>query len=131
MGVDMQTLSADLSALLSGGYVNRFSMNDRSYKVIPQVQRQERLTTEDLRNYYTRTRSGKLIPLSTLVTLETEVVPRSLKGFQQLNAVTLSGIPPPRHRPGRGAGHPGRYRRRGFDPRVQRGLRRAEPAVQE
>ncbi|RLQ21370.1 multidrug efflux protein [Seongchinamella sediminis] len=95
LGVDMQTLSADLSALLSGSYVNRFSMNDRSYKVIPQVQRQQRLTTGDLRNYYTRTRSGKLIPLSTLVTLETSVVPRSLSGFQQLNAVTLSGIPRP------------------------------------
>ena len=95
LGVDMQTLSGDLSSLLSGGFVNRFAMNDRSYKVIPQVRRQERLNAEDLHNYYTRTRSGKLIPLSTLVTLEHEVVPRSLKGFQQLNAVTLSGLPRP------------------------------------
>jgi multidrug efflux pump len=95
LGVDMQSLSADLAALLSGGYVNRFSMNDRSYKVIPQVRRQERLAPQDLNNYYTRTRSGKLIPLSTLVTLDSEVVPRSLEAFQQLNAVTLSGIPRP------------------------------------
>ncbi len=95
LGVDMQDLSADLASLLSGGYVNRFSMNDRSYKVIPQVLRQQRLEPEDLNNYYTRTRSGKLIPLSSLVTLESEVVPRSLASFQQLNAVTLSGIPRP------------------------------------
>ena len=95
LGVDMQTLSADIAVLLSGGYVNRFAMNNRSYEVIPQVRRQQRLEPQDLMNYYTRTRSGDLVPLSTLVTLETEVVPRSLKGFQQLNAATFHGIPRP------------------------------------
>ena len=95
LGVEMQQISADLSALLSGGYVNRFTMNERSYKVIPQVRRQQRLTPQDLEGYYTRTRSGDLVAMSTLVQLESEVVPRSLKGFQQLNAVTLSGIPRP------------------------------------
>ncbi|MFV0477790.1 MAG: efflux RND transporter permease subunit [Parahaliea sp.] len=95
LGVEMQTLSADLSALLAGGYVNRFAMMDRSYKVIPQIKRQQRLMPSDLENYYTRTRSGKLIPLNTLVTLENKVVPRSLRSFQQLNAVTLSGLPRP------------------------------------
>ncbi|HBQ42150.1 MAG TPA: hypothetical protein DD808_16515, partial [Halieaceae bacterium] len=53
------------------------------------------LTPQDLEGYYTRTRSGDLVAMSTLVQLESEVVPRSLKGFQQLNAVTLSGIPRP------------------------------------
>ena len=95
LGVDMQTLSADLSTLLSGAYVNWFAMDSRSYRVIPQVARQQRLNPDALRNYYTRTRSGQLIPLSTLATLTSEVVPRSLNGFQQLNAVTLSGIPRP------------------------------------
>ncbi|MFO7552963.1 MAG: efflux RND transporter permease subunit [Haliea sp.] len=95
LGVSMQTLSDDLSALLSGGFVNRFAMHDRSYKVIPQVRRTQRLNPEDLGNYHTRTGSGKLIPLATLVTLEDEVTPRVLPGFQQLNAVTLSGLPRP------------------------------------
>ncbi len=95
LGVSMQTLSDDLSALLSGGFVNRFAMQDRSYKVIPQVRRNQRLNPEDLNSYHTRTRSGKLIPLATLVTLEDEVTPRVLPGFQQLNAVTLSGLPRP------------------------------------
>ena len=95
LGVEIQQVSADLSALLSGAYVNRFAMNERSYKVIPQVRRSQRLTPQDLQGYYTRTRSGDLVPMSTLVSLESEVVPRSLKGFQQLNAVTLNGIPRP------------------------------------
>ena len=95
LGVEIQQVSADLSALLSGAYVNRFAMNERSYKAIPQVRRSQRLTPQDLQGYYTRTRSGDLVPMSTLVSLESEVVPRSLKGFQQLNAVTLNGIPRP------------------------------------
>jgi multidrug efflux pump len=95
LGVGMDTLSDDIGALLSGAFVNRFAMQDRSYRVIPQIRRDQRLNPDDLYDYYTRTESGKLIPLSTLVTLEDEVVPRSLQSFQQLNAVTLSGVPRP------------------------------------
>ncbi|MFX6771192.1 efflux RND transporter permease subunit, partial [Acinetobacter baumannii] len=76
-------------------YVNRFSMESRSYKVIPQVQRAERLNPDQLSQYYTRTASGELIPLSTVVTLRETVQPQSLNRFQQLNAVTLSGVPRP------------------------------------
>ncbi|TCO78383.1 efflux RND transporter permease subunit [Chromatocurvus halotolerans] len=95
LGVDMQTLSDDVSSLLSGAFIGRFSLQDRSYKVIPQIRRDQRLNPEDLYDYYTRTGSGDLIPLSTLVTLEGDVVPRSLKSFQQLNSVTLEGVPRP------------------------------------
>jgi len=95
LGVDMQTLSDDVSSLLSGAFIGRFSMQDRSYKIIPQIRRDQRLNPDDLYDYYTRTGSGDLIPLSTLVTLEGDVVPRSLKSFQQLNSVTLQGIPRP------------------------------------
>ncbi len=95
LGVDMRTLSDDIGALLSGAFIGRFAMQDRSYKIIPQIRRDQRLNPDDLYNYYTRTRSGELIPLSTLVTLESEVIPRSLKSFQQLNSVTLEGVPRP------------------------------------
>ena len=95
LGVDMRTLSDDIGAMLSGAFIGRFAMQDRSYKIIPQVRRDQRLNPDDLYNYYTRTRSGELIPLSTLVTLESDVIPRSLKSFQQLNSVTLEGVPRP------------------------------------
>ncbi|MDX9875354.1 MAG: efflux RND transporter permease subunit, partial [Spongiibacteraceae bacterium] len=95
LGIDMATVSRDLSAMLSGAYVNRFSSFSRSYDVIPQAQRIDRLTPEALMNYYTRTASGDLIPLSTIVRLEREVEPQSLNRFQQLNAVTLTGVPRP------------------------------------
>jgi multidrug efflux pump len=95
LGIDMAQLSSDLSAMLSGTYVNRFALGDRSYKVIPQVRRSDRLTPEQLKEYYTRTRSGELVPLSTIVTLKDSVQPQVLSRFQQLNSVTIGAVPRP------------------------------------
>ncbi|MGO1892892.1 MAG: efflux RND transporter permease subunit [Luteimonas sp.] len=95
MGIEMRTLAADLTAMLAGGYVNRFAMENRSYRVIPQVQRSDRLNPEQLESYYTRTRNGELIPMSTLVTLQESVQPQNLKRFQQLNAVAITFMPRP------------------------------------
>ena len=95
IGVTMEDISRELGGMMSGAYVNRFSLDNRSYKVIPQVVRRERLTGEQLEQYYIRARNGDLIPLSTLVTLRETVEPQQLKRFQQLNAVTISGVPRP------------------------------------
>ena len=95
LGIDMRQLGGDLAAMMSGGYVNRFSMESRSYKIIPQVQRADRLNPDQVMDYYTRTGSGQLVPLSTLVTLDESVEPQQLKRFQQLNAVIISGVPRP------------------------------------
>ncbi|RUO44245.1 multidrug efflux protein [Aliidiomarina taiwanensis] len=95
MGVEMSQLSADLASMMAGAYAGRFAMENRSYRVIPQVQRSERLSPEQLKEFYTRNRSGELVPMSALVHLEESVQPQQLKRFQQLNAVTISGIPRP------------------------------------
>jgi multidrug efflux pump len=94
-GVDLSQAGRDLSTLLSGNYVNRFSIQGRSYKVIPQVKRSERLTPEQLEDVYVTGRNGKLVPLSTFATLRTTTEPRELKRFQQLNAVRIQGVIPP------------------------------------
>lgn len=95
MGVDMDALSADLATLFSGALTGRFSLENRSYRVVPQLQRSQRLNPEQIEDLYTRNRDGQLVPLATLVTLEDTVQPQQLKRFQQLNSVTLSGVPRP------------------------------------
>jgi multidrug efflux pump len=95
LGINMQQLGADLAAMLSGGYVNRFSLENRSYEVIPQVQRVDRLNAGQIAQYYTRAGTGELVPLSTLVSIANTVEPQQLKRFQQLNSVTISGLPRP------------------------------------
>jgi multidrug efflux pump len=94
-GIDMSQAGADLSTLLGGNYVNRFSIQGRSYKVIPQVKRSERLTPDQLKDIYVTGTSGKLVPLSTFATLRNTTEPRELKRFQQLNAVRIQGVIPP------------------------------------
>ena len=47
-GIDLSRAGRDLSTLLGGDYVNRFSIQGRSYKVIPQVKRTERLSPDQL-----------------------------------------------------------------------------------
>src|SRR5439155_1748459 len=80
-GVDMSQAGADLSTLLGGNFVNRFSIQGRSYKVIPQVERSERLTPEQLQSIYVTGPGGRLVPLSTFATLRTTTEPRELKRF--------------------------------------------------
>ncbi|WP_268801723.1 efflux RND transporter permease subunit [Piscirickettsia litoralis] len=97
MGITMKQIGQTLSTLLSGGKVNYFSLDGRSYKVIPQLPDNERLTPDQLKQNYIKTATGQLIPLSNLVTLSTSVEPGSLNQFQQLNSATLSGFPMPGH----------------------------------
>jgi multidrug efflux pump len=94
-GVDLSRVGRDLATLLGGDYVNRFSIQGRSYKVIPQVKRRERLAPDQLAEIHVTGAGGKLVPLSTFATLRTSTGPRELKRFQQLNAVRVQGVLPP------------------------------------
>jgi multidrug efflux pump len=93
--VDLSQAGQDLATLLGGDYVNRFSIQGRSYKVIPQVKRSERLTPDQLSQMYITGAGGKLVPLATFASLKTTAEPRELKKFQQLNAVRIQGVIPP------------------------------------
>ncbi|MFZ5774981.1 MAG: efflux RND transporter permease subunit [Thermodesulfobacteriota bacterium] len=93
LGLSLQQVGADLGAMVGGGFVNRFDIAGRSYKVIPQVERLGRLNPEQLRAIHVTGPNGQLVPLSTVATLKDTTVPRSLNRFQQLNAVKISGVP--------------------------------------
>jgi multidrug efflux pump len=92
MGLDLQTVGADLAAMVGGNFVNRFNIAGRSYKVIPQIERSERLNPQQLEDIHISGPDGTLIPLSTVAKLSQTVQPRALSRFQQLNAVKLSGV---------------------------------------
>lgn len=95
LGLTMTQVGSALSSMLGGNYVNYFSMDTRSYKVIPQVERLSRLNTNQLLNYPVANIGGVPIPLSSIATLRSVTVPETLNHFQQLNAATLSGVMSP------------------------------------
>ncbi len=92
LGMTQQDVANALGAALGGGYVNYFSIAGRSYKVIPQVLQVDRLNPSDVLDFYLKTPAGSVIPASTVASLRWEVVPESINRFQQLNAVTISGV---------------------------------------
>jgi multidrug efflux pump len=92
MGLNLQQVGTDLASMVGGNYVNRFNIAGRSYKVIPQIQRMDRLNPDQLRSIYVTGPGGQLVPLSTIATIKNTTVPRSLNRFQQLNAVKISGV---------------------------------------
>jgi multidrug efflux pump len=91
LGLNLQKVGVDLSTMLSGNYVNRFSNQGRSYKVIPQIKRTERLTADQLKDIYVSGPDGRMVQLSTFATLKNTTEPRELKRFQQLNSATIQG----------------------------------------
>jgi multidrug efflux pump len=95
LGLKMSDVGTAMAAMLGGGYVNYFSLDQRSYKVIPQVQRRFRLNTDQLLNYYVANVAGVPVPLSTIARITTKTVPETLNHFQQLNSATIQGVAAP------------------------------------
>ena len=92
LGLTMADIGASMSAMLGGGYVNYFSLDGRSYRVMSQVQQEYRLNPDQVLDYYVRASNGTLVPLSTVAKISTKTVPESLSHFQQQNAATISGV---------------------------------------
>jgi len=92
LGVNLQQVGADLGTLFGGNYVNRFSIEGRSYKVIPQIKRGDRLTPEQLKEIYVSGPNGQMVQLSTFATLKNTTEPREIKRFQQMNSATIQGV---------------------------------------
>ena len=92
LGLTQRDVGNALGAALGGGYVNYFSIEGRSYRVIPQVLQAHRLNPEQVLDYYIRASDGTVIPASTVATISHEVVPESINRFQQLNSATIQGV---------------------------------------
>lgn len=95
LGLNLKTISDTLAVGLGGNYINQFSLGGRAYKVIPQMQRSERLNAEQLLNYNFITPSGQALSLASIASIEKTVVPEALHRFQQLNSATISAVPFP------------------------------------
>jgi multidrug efflux pump len=91
LGLNMADVGAALADALGGNYVNYFSLDGRSYKVIPQLARKARLNVADLNNYYVASANGINVPLSAIASISTSVIPESINHFQQQNSATIQG----------------------------------------
>ncbi|EIJ42199.1 cation/multidrug efflux pump [Beggiatoa alba B18LD] len=91
-GVTMADIASTLSTFVGDGRVNYINRDGRSYEVVPQVARTDRLTPESLGNYYVRASSGQQIPLAELLDFTVRGEPLSLEQMDQANAITFSAV---------------------------------------
>ena len=95
LGISAREIGNTLALMLGEDNTSRFSLQGRSYKVIPQATKDLRSLPDQLNRYYVRTGTGELVPLSTVVTFRTEARPNKLTQFQQLNSTVIGAMPAP------------------------------------
>jgi multidrug efflux pump len=95
LGVTMQSIGDTLALLVGENYVNRFNLSGRSYEVIPQVPRVDRLNADTLTHYYVNSAAGQPVPLSNLLKVSTITAPNALTRYNQLNSATFQAVPMP------------------------------------
>jgi multidrug efflux pump len=89
----MREIGQTLGAILAEGYVSRFNLAGRSYKIIPQARQADRENGAILGQYYVYTPQGEQVSLATLVDIEYTSVPAELVQFQQQNSAKIDAVP--------------------------------------
>jgi multidrug efflux pump len=95
LGVAVSEIGTTLTALVGGGAISKFDLESRSYDVITQVPQADRFNPESLGEFYVRSTSGEMVPLSAIIDVESRAAPVAIEQFNQLNSATISGIPLP------------------------------------
>lgn len=95
LGITMTQIASALGVMFGDNNVNYFSLGGYSFEVVPQLYQHFRYNPQQLNNINLKTVSGKMIPLSSIVSLSTVGTPLSLEQFQQLNSATISAVPMP------------------------------------
>jgi multidrug efflux pump len=100
LGMDLAAVGRELGVLLGGAYVNRFNYFNRNYQVIPQLEEQSRRDAMSLLDLKVRSpvftglggasNESQMIPVSSFVSINPKVAPRSLQRFQQQNSLRLT-----------------------------------------
>ena len=91
LGMDVQQVSQQLSALVSEQDINRFNADGKAYRVIPMVENYARDNPQAVLDLQIKTPAGKLIPVHSIAQLSTEIAPRVLGKFNQQKAFRIFG----------------------------------------
>ncbi|TAK91739.1 MAG: efflux RND transporter permease subunit [Burkholderiaceae bacterium] len=91
IGIPVETVGRTLETMLGGRQVTRFKQEGEQYDVIVQMAARERNNPHDISDIYVRDRSGQMVQLANLLTVQEGVSPQSLNHFNRLRAVTITG----------------------------------------
>ncbi|MBL8584645.1 MAG: efflux RND transporter permease subunit [Rhizobiaceae bacterium] len=95
LGLPIRDIGSTLSLLVGGGSVAQFDRDSNSYDIIMQVPQEYRDNPAKLGEFFVRSVNGEMVPLSAVVSINTNASPASIEQFNQLNAATISALPVP------------------------------------
>jgi HAE1 family hydrophobic/amphiphilic exporter-1 len=93
LGVPLSEVFSTLQAFLGSAYVNDFNIFGRTYKVMIQADQQYRSRVEDINRLEVRDRDGRMVPLSTLVTVRDTAGPQTISRYNLYPSATITGVP--------------------------------------
>lgn len=93
--VPLQDIFNTLQTSLGSTYVNDFNQFERTYRVYVQADQQFRSNPEDIKRLYVRSQTGKMIPLSNLVTVTQTIGPSIISHYNLFRSVEITGAPAP------------------------------------
>ncbi|MCB1386839.1 MAG: efflux RND transporter permease subunit [Nitratireductor sp.] len=95
LNIPASQVGTTLGVLVGGGSIAQFDRDSNSYDVITQVRRSYRENPENLGDFFVRSATGEMVPLSAVTSVSTAASPASIEQFNQLNAATISALPLP------------------------------------
>jgi multidrug efflux pump len=90
LGVSVQDIAQTLQLAYSNLRFGYFTKDGKQYQVMAQVSRVNRDDPSDLKNLSVRTRSGELVSIDNLVSIEESTTPPSLNHFNRYKSATIS-----------------------------------------
>jgi multidrug efflux pump len=90
LGVPVRDVASTMQALLGGQRVSTFTMNNKLYDVMVQLEPEERATPSDMSGLTVRGRGDQLIQMDQVAHVSEQVGPRQLNHYDRLRSATLS-----------------------------------------
>jgi len=95
LGISVRDVTGTMQVLLGSSYVNDFDFNNRSYRVYVQADQQFRAKPDDIVRYYVRSGDGRMMPLSSIMSVREETAPKTILHYNLFRSVELTGSPAP------------------------------------
>ncbi|MCO5147312.1 MAG: efflux RND transporter permease subunit [Aquamicrobium sp.] len=95
LNLPVRDIGMTLSLLVGGGAVAQFDRDSNSYDIIMQVPQEYRDNPERLGDFFVRSATGQMVPLSAVISVTTGVAATAIEQFSQLNSATIAALPMP------------------------------------
>ncbi len=95
LNLPVRDIGMTLSLLVGGGAVAQFDRDSNSYDIIMQVPQEYRDNPERLGDFFVRSATGEMVPLSAVISIDTSVAATAIEQFSQLNSATIAALPMP------------------------------------